>query len=105
MVPPDHLWPDHLCGDSVRTPYHRNAVISTRYTIYVGLAQARPNYCDSAENQSPCKWLALSSATYAVTPIVVRSTDDLCFYSDGYITYYPYLVIEDTVHLLVNSSQ
>ena len=24
------------------TPYHRNVVISTRYTIYVGLAQARP---------------------------------------------------------------
>ena len=27
----------------VRTPYHRNAVISTRYTIYVGLTKARPN--------------------------------------------------------------
>ena len=27
----------------VCTLYHRNTVISTRYTIYVGFAQARPN--------------------------------------------------------------
>ena len=32
-------------------PYHWNAVISTRYTIYVGLAQARPN---KAEKPSVC---------------------------------------------------